>query len=114
MEFKIYNCSHLSCKPPYDIENLHEHLYEDSKFNYWNKETKWRYIGSVDSLEVARYMVEHNENYFKCENKEYFLKTEPNDEGYCDFVKIEYGHNVEYYDDYNNHTDGKIFERRFI
>ena len=110
MEYKIYNCSHLNCKPPYDIENLHEHLYEDSKFNYWNKETKWRCIGSVDSLEVARHMVEHNENYFKCENKEYFFKTEPSDEGYCDFVKIEYDDNIEYYDIYDLENS---FVRRF-
>ena len=55
-------------------------------------------------------MVEHNENYFKCENKEYFLKTEPNDEGYCDFVKIEYDDNIEYYDVYNLEN---CFRRKF-
>ncbi len=107
MEYKIYNCSHLKCKPPYEIENLHEHLYEDSKFNYWNKETKWRYIGSVDSLEVARRMVENNEICYK--NNE--LKLEPSDESYCDFVKIEYNDNIEYYDVY--HDSEKYFMRRF-
>lgn len=48
------------------------------------------------------------------DEKIYSLECDPSDEFFCNFVKIEYGHNVEYYDDYNNHTDGKIFERRFI
>ena len=45
-----------------------------------------------------------------CENREYFLKTEPNDEGHCDFVKIEYDDNTEYYDVYNLEN---CFRRRF-
>ena len=43
----------------------------------------------------------------KKNDKEYLLDFNPSGDLRFDFVKIEY-------DDYNNHTDGKIFERRFI
>ena len=116
MEYKIYNASLQISKPPYEINN--DDMKKDINLfqNEWNNknETEWRYIGSVPSLEFARYMVEHNKVHYTKDGKIYSLECDPSDEFFCNFVKIEYGHNVEYYDDYNNHTDGKIFERRFI
>lgn len=112
MEYKIYNCSLQMSKPPYEIKeaeqdcNLFKFLWEDDQ-------VKWRYIGSVPSLEIARFMVENDKMYFhdKNNNKDYELLLEPSDEFFCGFVKIEYNNNVEYYDIYDK-SKSTVFKRR--
>lgn len=115
MECKIYNASLQISKPPYNVNDLNFEKDINLFKRMWKGEnTEWRYIGSVPSLVFARYMVEHNKVHYMKDGKIYSLECDPSDEFFCNFVKIEYGNNVEYYDDYNNHKDGKIFERRFV
>ena len=65
------------------------------------EETVWRHIGTVDSLEAARYMVENDRGSYKdADGTCYYLECEPSDEYYYSFVKIEYGDTIEYYDCY--------------
>ena len=78
MEYKIWIATYLNSPPPYPIELPAEEI-ERHACIWKTEETVWRHIGTVDSLEAARYMVE-NDNYA--------------------FVKIEYGDTIEYYDCY--------------
>jgi hypothetical protein len=114
MEYKIYNCSLQLSKPPYFLEEMKDDINSFEK--YWEDKNSpiWRYIGSVSSLGIARKMVEYNKMYYSENGIIYSLECDPSDEFFCEFVKIEYDNNVEYYDDYCNHNNGKIFERRFI
>ena len=65
------------------------------------EETIRRHIGTVDSLEAARYMVENDHGSYKdSEGNIYYLECEPSDELFYSFAKIEYGDTVEYYDCY--------------
>ena len=105
MNCKIYVLSSKTSQLPYDVEGV---------LNDKSKDIIWKFIGQVDDLEIAREMIIKDKVYLKKNDKEYLLDFNPSGDLRFDFVKIEYGNNVEYYDDYNNHTDGKIFERRFI
>ena len=100
---KIYVLSSKTSQLPYDVEGV---------LNDKSKDIIWKFIGQVDDLEIAREMIIKDKVYLKKNDKEYLLDFNPSGDLRFDFVKIEYGDNVEYYDDYNNHTDGKIFERR--
>ena len=65
------------------------------------EETIWRYIGTVDSLEAARYLVENNRGSYKDSGGNiYYLECEPSDELFYSFAKREYDDTVEYYDWY--------------
>lgn len=115
MEYKIYNASLQISKPPYNVDDSNFEKDINLFKRMWKGEnTEWRFIGSVPTLEIARYLVEHDKNFVRIDGTIYELECEPSDEFYCEFVKIEYGDVVEYYDNYNNHEDGKLFERRFI
>ena len=105
MDCKIYVLSSKTSQLPYDVEGV---------LNDKSKDIIWKFIGQVDDLEIAREMIIKDKVYLKKNDKEYLLDFNPSGDLRFDFVKIEYNDNVEYYDDYNNHTDGKIFERRFI
>ena len=105
MDCKIYVLSSKTSQLPYDVEGV---------LNDKSKDIIWKFIGQVDDLEIAREMIIKDKVYLKKNDKEYLLDFNPSGDLRFDFVKIEYDDNVEYYDDYNNHTDGKIFERRFI
>ena len=105
MEYNIYVLSRKTSQLPYDVEGV---------LNDKSKDIIWKFIGQVDDLEIAREMIIKDKVYLKKNDKEYLLDFNPSGDLRFDFVKIEYDDNVEYYDDYNNHTDGKIFERRFI
>lgn len=116
MEYKIYNASLQISKPPYSLNNVNMKKDMNLFKKRWDNEneTEWRFIGSVPTLEIARYMVEHNKVHYITDDETYSLECDPSDEFFCEFVKIEYGNNVEYYDNYNNHENGKLFERRFV
>lgn len=111
MEYKIYNCSLQMSKPPYELKEAEQdcNLF---KFMWEDDQVKWRYIGSVPSLDIARYMVEHDKINFHDKNgNNYELMLEPSDELFCGFVKIEYNNNIEYYDIYHK-TKNMVFKRR--
>lgn len=114
MEYKIYNSSLQISKPPYFLEEMGDSINSFKK--YWDDEnsTLWRFIGSVPTLEIARNMVEHNKMHYSENGKIYSLECDPSDEFFCEFVKIEYDDFTEYYDNYNKHKNGKLFERRVI
>ena len=116
MEYKIYNASLQISKPPYLLNNVNMEKDMNLFKKRWDNEneTEWRLIGSVPTLEIARYMVEHNKVHYITDDKTYSLECDPSDEFFCEFVKIEYDDVVEYYDNYNNHEDDKLFERRFV
>ena len=105
MDCKICVLSSKTSQLPYDVEGV---------LNDKSKDIIWKFIGQVDDVEIAIEMIITDKVYLKKNDKEYLLDFNPSGDLRFDFVKIEYGNNVEYYDDYNNHTDGKIFERRFI
>lgn len=113
MKYKIYNCSLQISKPPYTVKEAENDI-SLFKRMWKSNEVEWNYIGSVPTLELARYMVEYNKVHYVKDGKIYSLECDPSDEFFCNFVKIEYDNNIEYYDDYNSHKNGKIFERRFI
>ncbi len=113
MEYKIYNCSLQISKPPYNLKEAEKDINLFKKF-WKTNDVEWRYIGSVSSLGIARKMVEYNKMYYSENGIIYSLECDPSDEFFCEFVKIEYGNNVEYYDDYCNHNNSKIFKRRFV
>ena len=100
MECKIWIASYFDSPPPYPIEFPAEEF--ERKSGHWlTQETVWRHIGTVDSLEAARYMVENGESSYRDSNGIcYFMEYVPSDEFYCYFVKIEYGDTIEYYDRY--------------
>ncbi len=99
--FKIYNLSSVNSAPPYLITGHEEHLTKD--MCVWkNAEPHWKKIGTVPTLEIARFMVTQNLADYADENQnKYSLKTDPSDEYYCSFVKIESENFIEYYDIYN-------------
>ena len=73
--------------PPYPIEVPKEKM--ESQACYWKtEETIWRHIGTVDSLEAARYMVENDRiSYKNADGVCYYLECEPDDECYYSFVR---------------------------
>lgn len=100
MEYKIWIATYFVSPPPYSVEILAEEI-ERSSGIWLTEETVWRHIGTVDSLEAARYMVENNEDSYRdADGICYYLECEPDDEFYYCFVKIEYGDTIEYYDCY--------------
>lgn len=113
MEYKIWIASYFNSPPPYTVEIPQEKVGRSA--GIWKtEETRWRHIGTVDSLEAARYMVENDESSYKdSEGYCYYLECEPDDEHYYTFAKIEYGDTIEYYDCY---VPGKKsrYGRRFI
>ena len=65
------------------------------------EETIWRHIGTVDSLEAARYLVENDDfSYKDSEDTVYYLDCEHSDELFYSIAKIESGDTIEYYDWY--------------
>lgn len=100
MEYKIWTASYFVSPPPYPIEVPKEKI--ESQACCWKtEETIWRHIGTVDSLEAARYLVENDRGSYKdSEDNVYYLECEPSDELFYSFAKIEYGDTVEYYDCY--------------
>ena len=100
MEYKIWIATYLNSPPPYPIELPAEEI--ERHASIWNtEETVWRHIGTVDSLEAARYMVENDKASYRDANGiSYYLECEPYDEFYYTFAKIEYGDTIEYYDCY--------------
>ena len=100
MEYKIWIATYLNSPPPYPIELPAEEI-ERNACIWKTEETIWRHIGTVDSLEAARYMVENDRGAYRDANGIcYYLECEPDDECYYCFVKIEYGDTIEYYDCY--------------
>ena len=63
--------------PPYPIEVPKEKI--ESQACCWKtEETIWRHIGTVDSLEAARYMVENDRiSYKNADGVCYYLECEP-------------------------------------
>ena len=100
MEYKIWIATYLNSPPPYPIEVPADEI-ECHSCIWKTEEIIWRHIGTVDSLEAARYMVENDKGSYKDpDGNVYFLECEPSDEYYYCFVKIEYGDTIEYYDCY--------------
>ncbi len=96
MSCKIYNVSSVNSVPPYFVSGYEEHLTEH--MCVWKStETQWKKIGEVPSLEVARIMVTQNQAHYCNGDLTYSLKTEPSDEHYCGFVKIESDEGIELY-----------------
>ncbi len=56
MEYKIWIATYLNSPPPYPIEVPAEEI-ERHACIWKTEETVWRHIGTVDSLEAAKYMV---------------------------------------------------------
>lgn len=112
MEYKIYHTAIQFSKPPYVLENMKEDI--NLFHRMWKSdETKWEYIGSVPTLEIARLLIEKDKQHINVDGKIYELNCEPSDEFYYEFVKIESDDFVEYYDSY--HGDDKVmFKRRVI
>ena len=104
MEYKIWIASYYESPPPYlddeigiPVENIECH-----SGNWLTEEPVWRHIGTVDSIEAARYMVENDEKTYRdSDGNCYFLEDVPaaDELGYV-FIKIEYGDTIEYYDCY--------------
>ena len=64
MDYKIWIASYFVSPPPYPIEVPKEKI--ESQACCWKtEETIWRHIGTVDSLEAARYMVENDRISYK-------------------------------------------------
>ena len=64
MEYKIWTASYFVSPPPYPIEVPKEKI--ESQACCWKtEETIWRHIGTVDSLEAARYLVENDRGSYK-------------------------------------------------
>ncbi len=100
MDYKIWIASYFISPPPYPIEIPSEEI-ESHACSWETEETKWRHIGTVDSLEAARYMIENDKGSYKdSEDNVYYLECEPSDELFYAFAKIEYGDTIEYYDSY--------------
>jgi len=100
MEYKIWIASYFDSPPPYPVEIPKEEI-ERSASIWVTEETKWRHIGTVDSLEAARYLVLTDKSSYKdSEGNVYYLECEPSDELCYAFAKIEYGDTIEYYDCY--------------
>ena len=88
MEYKIYHTAIQFSKPPYVLENMKVDI--NLFHQMWKSdETKWEYIGSVPTLEIARCLVEQDKQFVIINNKKYELNCEPSDECYYEFVKIE-------------------------
>lgn len=112
MEYKIYHTAIQFSKPPYVLENMKEDINLFQRM-WKSNETKWEYIGSVPTLEIARLLVEKDKQSININGEIYELNCEPSDEFYYEFVKIESDDFVEYYDSY--HGDNKImFKRRVV
>lgn len=79
--YKIYVLSSKKSQLPYEVEGVKNDL---------SKEIKWKFIGEVDDLEVAREMVIKDRVYQKKNDKEYILEFNPSGDLRFDFVKIEY------------------------
>ena len=113
MEYKIWIAAYFISPPPYPIEIPREEI-ESHSCVWKTEETKWRHIGTVDSFEAARYLVENDEfSYKDTEGNVYYLECEPSDEQFYSFAKIEYGDTIEYYDWYVPGKKTK-YARRFI
>ncbi len=112
MEYKIYHTAIQFSKPPYVLENMKEDINLFQRM-WKSDETKWEYIGSVPTLEIARQLIEKDKQSITIDNKTYLLKCEPSDEFYYEFVKIESDNFVEYYDSYHDESN-IIFKRRII
>ena len=63
--YKIYVLSSKESQLPYEVEGVKNDL---------SKEIKWKFIGEVDDLEVAREMVIKDRVYQKKNDKEYILE----------------------------------------
>lgn len=102
---KIYVLSSKESQLPYDVMGVTNDL---------NKEIKWKFIGEIDDLEMARNMLFHDKAYEIDGNGNYhFLTQDPSNDLYYDFAKIETNSITEYYDYYNGeHGKGIIFFRR--
>ena len=113
MEYKIWIATYLNSPPPYPIEITAEEI-ERNACIWKTEETVWRHIGTVDSLEAARYMVENDRGAYRdADGICYYLECEPSDELFYTFAKIEYGDTIEYYDSYVPGKEHR-YERRFI
>ena len=113
MEYKIWIAAYFISPPPYPIEIPREEI-ESHSCVWKTEETKWRHIGTVDSLEAARYLVENDEfSYKDTEGNVYYLECEPSDEQFYSFAKIEYGDTIEYYDRCSPNRKTR-YARRFI
>ncbi|MCI5607412.1 MAG: hypothetical protein MR420_08230 [Spirochaetia bacterium] len=87
MDYKIWIASYFVSPPPYPIEVPKEEI--ESQACCWKtEETIWRHIGTVDSLEAARNMVENDRGSYKdADGICYYLECEPDDECYYSFVR---------------------------
>ena len=113
MEYKIWIATYFNSPPPYQTETPQEEI-ERSACIWETEETRWRHIGTVDSLEAARYLVENDKSSYKdSEGYVYYLECEPDDELYYMFAKIEYGGTIEYYDRCSPNRKTR-YARRFI
>lgn len=64
MEYKIWIASYFDSPPPYPIEIPKEKI-ESHVCSWETEETRWRHIGTVDSLEAPRYMIENDKGSYK-------------------------------------------------
>ena len=103
--YNIYVLSSKESQLPDDVEGI---------LNDKSKEIKWKFIGEVDDLEMARNMILHDKPYGIDKNGKYhFLTQDPTDDLYYDFGKIETDSFIEYYDYYNGeHGEGIVLFRR--
>ena len=102
---KLYVLSSKESQLPYEVEGI---------INDLSKEIKWKFIGEIDDLEMARNMMLHDKAYGIDKDGNYhFLTQDPTDDLHYDFGKIETDSSTEYYDYYNGeHGKGIIFFRR--
>lgn len=115
MPFKIYALSDFSSALPYSVpeEELAESSYE---FDAKKTGIKWHFVGFAENIFEAWYYVQHDtysgvNPEMGCEPVRHLL-SEPSDEGYNSFVKIESEYYTEYFDLYAPKPIGQRFGYR--
>ena len=114
MPFKIYALSRFSSALPYYIPK--EELEKGNRLCIEKKEIKWRFVGFAENIFEAWYYVQ--QNTYAGVNPEMghkyvcHLLSDPSDEGYNDFVKIESEYYTEYFDLYAPSPIGQRFGYR--
>ncbi len=115
MPFKIWALSRFSSAKPYSVpeEELAKCSY---KFNPTKKEIKWRFVGFAENIFEAWYYVQQD-TYVGINpeigyERVHHLLSEPSDEYYNDFVKIESEYYTEYFDIYAPRPIGQRYGYR--
>lgn len=116
MPFKIYALSTFISALPYCVPE--EELAKSSyKFDPAKKEIKWRFVGFAESIFEAWYYVQQDTCSgisLEIDGKKNVchLLSEPSDEYYNDFVKIESEYYTEYFDIYAPSPIGQMYGYR--